>query len=170
MWQPNLEVTKTGPLTYRFAILESVPHEKTEYIVQDVDPFEHPVLQKTVGLPSLDYTFPGPGQYRVTVKAWRPRPDAPDFPEFGQAGRIIKVTDPTPALPPDLDPVPEPPPADDANTDTARPPVTAEEGDQYLSLGVRVVEWLLGREPTVVTAFVAGLAIGAGAAYLLLLG
>lgn len=168
MWEPTLEVTKLGPVEYRFEIAEFALHELTEYIVQDTDPYEQPVLKQTKGSPSLDYTFPGPGQYRVTVNAWRPRPGVPDSPEVGRAGRIIRITEPAPLT--GTDDLPPDPISSPDNADTARPIISGDEQDKYLGLGIRIIEWLIGREPSILVAFAVGLLVGGGVTYLVLAG
>ncbi len=167
MWEPTLEVTKLGPLEYRFEIREAALHEMTEYIIQDVDPYEQPVLKQTKGSPSLDYSFPGPGQYRVTVNAWRPQPGAPDFPDVGRAGRIIRITESAQPDHSNSSPDPTPPPEDSGST---RPTISEEEQDKYIGLGIRLVEWLIDREPSIVVAFAIGLLIGGGGIYFVLSG
>lgn len=162
MWQPMLNVLMKGPATYEFSTPSppAIPGE-TEFVIQDVDPQDQPVVHRVTGQTALEYTFPRPGQYRVTFKTQRVRPEAPDLTEFGINGQIVKVE----SVPPEEEPVVPDPPVEDPPEEPTTPPV---EPGRLIDLGLRVCEWLVGTKPTVVGGFVAGLVLGGGAVYVLL--
>lgn len=162
MWQPMLNVLMKGPATYEFSTPSppAIPGE-TEFVIQDVDPQDQPVVHRVTGQTALEYTFPRPGQYRVTVRTYRIQPDVPDITEFGVYNQILRIVEP-PADPPEDPPVVQDPPED--------PPVRPPSGQipRLIDLGLRVCGWLVGTKPTVVGGFVAGLVLGGGAVYVLM--
>ncbi|WP_292366063.1 hypothetical protein [Methanoculleus sp. UBA208] len=168
MWQPTLDVTAIGPATYRFTTPSppALPDE-TEFVIQDVDPQDQPIIHNVAGQASIEYTFPRAGQFRVTVRTYRTRPDIPGVDEFGTAGQIIRIAAPEPETPADPDPGPLPDdlPEPEPDETPKEEPMANPSGDRLIELAICLGERLLEMEMTQARAFVLGLVAGTVGTY-----
>ncbi len=166
MWQPTLDVTDIGPATYRFSTPSppALPDE-TEILIQDIDPIDQPIIHNVTRQTSIEYTFPRAGQFRVTVRTYRTRPDAPDFPEFGSTGQIIRVAAVEPPADPDPAPLPDDLPEPKPDEPPKEEPMAKPSGDRLIELAICLGERLLEMEMTQARAFVLGLVAGTVGTY-----
>lgn len=154
MWQVNVETEKIGPMQYRIWTPDIMVPDRTKIEIQDIEPYEQPVIHTVTGQSAIEYMFPKPGQYRVKILAWREQEDIPNYLDAGVGGKIIKVAAETvPEEKPPEEESPEPP--------AENPPAIPK--DDLIRTGIRVLDWMLDMERTEAQAFVVGFLLGAAA-------